>query len=82
MLLSLDNLVRYLDTIYSYLMKPTIQLLFRLYYRRSIRGKLEHANQDILFYSASFLAKQIRDKQVYIPKQCSYIIGLGYESNF
>lgn len=59
-----EKLVQYLDSIYAFIVKPAILLLFRLYYSRAIPNKLKHSDQDVLFYSASFLARQIRDKQV------------------
>lgn len=57
-------IVQYLDNIYAYIIKPAINVIFNVYYMRAIRNKLERPNQDVLFYSASFLAKQIRRKQV------------------
>ena len=64
MSIGFDKLVQYLDSIYAYVIKPTIEFIFEVYYKRAIKSKIEHANQDILFYSASFLAKQIQNKQV------------------
>ena len=64
MLVNIERLISYLDKLYQTFIKPSIILIFKLYYSRYPNIKPQRVNNSLLFYSANKISNLIRDKQV------------------